>query len=211
MSNHHKFKDDLDFDTALFDNPNTVHAVSTILRFLGENTRRDGLTDTPRRVLKAYWEQTWGLRVPEDEFLTSLARDFEVHYDQMIAVSKIRFTSLCEHHLLPFFGHATVSYIPSIGHNRIIGISKLARLVEYYAARPQVQERMTKQIADALQGLLDPHGVGVHITAQHLCMEVRGVKSTGALTTTNDLRGCIRDDAKARQEFLELARTNQRG
>ena len=182
--------------------------VRGILSYLGEDSQRDGLKDTPKRVVKALHELTWGQRVPEDEFLSSIHTSFELKHDQMIAVRNIKFTSLCEHHVLPFMGVATVAYIPDIEHGKIIGISKLARIVEYYAARLQVQERMTMQIADAVQKLLSPIGIGVWVDAMHSCMSIRGVKAVGSSTVTSDLRGVMKTNAESRAELLALARRN---
>jgi len=184
-------------------------SITNLLKFVGEDVTRNGLIETPKRVVKAYEELTWGLRVSEDEFFDSIAKEFELAYDQMVAVRSIRFTSMCEHHLLPFIGTATVAYIPDAKKNgMVIGISKLARLVEYYAARPQIQERMTTQIAKALETLMSPLGTGVWIDAVHTCMSIRGVKAVGASTVTSDLRGVIRENPETRSEFLSLARSN---
>ena len=200
----------------------SIDVTSLIEGVIGDNADRDGLKDTPARYIKSLHEQTWGLRIPEDEFLESIGTTFEEGYDQMISVSGIWFTSLCEHHLAPFYGYATVAYIPKTKRlevhedgvkqnpGKVIGLSKLARLTRYYAARPQVQERMTKQIADALQKLLDPLGIGVLIEAEHTCMTTRGVRAPGSVTTTTDLRGAFFDDAKAREEFLALVQRSKR-
>lgn len=190
-----------------------------ILLHIGENPDRNGLLDTPKRVIKALEELTWGLRKPEEEFLEEISRKFELAHDQMISVRNIRFSSLCEHHMLPFIGTATVAYIPRTRFNtvtsqpegKVIGISKLARLVEYYAARPQIQERLTAQIADALQTLLKPDGIGVWLDAVHTCMSIRGIKSVDSSTVTSDLRGAMKNNADTRNEFLALARHNTFG
>ena len=183
--------------------------IQKLLNHLGEDIHRDGLVDTPKRVVKAYKELTWGLRISEEEFLSSIDRTFEVKHDQMIAVRNIKFTSLCEHHLLPFIGTATVAYIPDVTiGNKVIGISKLARIVRYYAAMPQIQERMTTQIANSLETLIQPAGVGIWVDAVHTCMSIRGVKAEGSSTVTSDLRGNIREHAATRAEFLALARHN---
>lgn len=181
-----------------------------ILTYIGEDVTRDGLLDTPKRVVKALEELTWGLRISEKDFLKSMARKFEYAHDQMISVRNIRFASLCEHHILPFIGTTTVAYIPrtEFGKGKIIGISKLARIVEFYAARPQVQERLTTQIADAVEQLLDPVGIGVWVDAVHTCMSIRGIKSVDASTVTSDLRGAIKEVPETRAEFLALARTD---
>lgn len=182
--------------------------VTGMLSYIGEEVTRDGLKDTPKRVVKALHELTWGQRIPEEEFLDGIHTSFELKHDQMISVRNIRFTSLCEHHILPFMGVATVAYIPDVSHGRIIGISKLARIVEYYAARLQVQERMTTQIADAVHTLLKPIGIGVWVDAMHSCMSIRGVKAVGSSTVTSDLRGVMKTNAESRAEFLALARRN---
>lgn len=204
---------------------------SLLENVIGEDADREGLKETPVRFIKALREQTWGLRIPEAEFLADVGKTFEEGYDQMISVSGIWFTSLCEHHLAPFYGHATVAYIPKIrwseeaslpGNSaivqrrpvrlpgKVIGLSKLARITRYYAARPQVQERLTKQIADALQALLEPMGVAVLVEAEHTCMTTRGVRAPGSVTTTTDLRGAFFDDARAREEFLALVQRSHR-
>ncbi len=184
--------------------------VGHLLTTLGEDVHRQGLVDTPARFVKSMLEQTWGLRIPEEDFLKSITRSFDVGYDQMVSVGGIWFTSLCEHHLAPFYGHATVAYIPKCddqGRAAVLGLSKLARLVRYYAARPQVQERMTKQIAGGLEKILkDPVGIGVRVVAEHTCMTTRGVRAPGAVTITTDLRGALREDPKARAEFLDISR-----
>ena len=183
--------------------------IYTLLRYLGDNPKRDGLKDTPRRVVKAYEEILWGMKIPETEFLDSISREFDLVYDQMIAVRNIRFTSMCEHHMLPFIGTATVAYIPDAANKgKIIGISKLARIVEYYGARLQVQERMTQQIANALEYLLQPAGIGVWLDAMHTCMCIRGVKAVDSSTVTSELRGAFKTHPETRAEFIALARHN---
>lgn len=209
----------------------SIDVRSLIDGVIGDDSDREGLEKTPARFIKSLHEQTWGLRVPEEEFLASIQTTFEEGYDQMISVSGIWFTSLCEHHLAPFYGYATVAYIPKTKWTekatlpedsaivrrdpvqqpgKVIGLSKLARLTRYYAARPQVQERMTKQIADALVKLLDPLGVGVLVEAEHTCMTTRGVRAPGSVTTTTDLRGAFFNDGKAREEFLALVQRSKR-
>jgi|WetSurSiteA1Bulk_404760.scaffolds.fasta_scaffold03178_3 GTP cyclohydrolase IA len=183
--------------------------VISLLKYLGDDPKRDGLKDTPRRVVKAYEEILWGMRVPETEFLDGMSREFDLVYDQMIAVRNIRFTSMCEHHMLPFIGTATVAYIPDAANKgKIIGISKLARIVEYYGARLQVQERMTQQIANALEYLLQPAGIGVWLDAMHTCMCIRGVKAVDSSTVTSELRGAFKTHPETRAEFIALARHN---
>lgn len=189
----------------------TLHKVEdglrTMMEKMGEDPARDGLKDTPVRILGALYELTWGLRVEEETFFDSITKEFELAHDQMVVVKDIEFTSLCEHHWLPIVGKATVAYIPG-DSDRVLGISKLARLVRYYAARPQVQERMTTQIGDALKRLVSPMGVGVYVAAEHMCMTIRGVHAPGSLTITSDLRGAFRD-SEARHEFLALARNER--
>lgn len=184
--------------------------VRSLLAHIGEDVSRPGIIDTPKRVAKAWYEMTWGSRLPEDEFRASINRTFPSTYDEMVCVDGIPFVSLCEHHVSPFVGIATVAYIPEEG-GQVIGLSKLARIVEYYAARLQIQEQMTKQIADCLEELLKPKGVGVWVRAEHTCMTARGVKAHGSATSTTDLRGAIREDGRARSEFMAIARATLHG
>lgn len=173
-------------------------AVADLLDALGLDRGDDGLADTPARVARMFSE----LLTPAPFRPTTFPND--AGYDELVLVSDIPFTSLCEHHLLPFRGVAHVGYLPG---DRIVGLSKLARLVEAHARRPQVQERMTAQIADWLRDHLAPRGVGVVLEAEHLCMSIRGVRAEGARTVTSTLYGVLRDRPAARQEFLQLART----
>ena len=176
------------------------HAVSDLLRALGADTGADGLHETPRRVAEAYAE----LLTPPAFRATTFPN--EDGYEGLIVAQAIPFHSLCMHHLLPFRGLAHVGYLPG---ERIIGLSKLARVVEWFARDLQIQERLTVQIADWLQAELRPAGVGVVLEAEHMCMSLRGVQQPGARTTTRALRGAIRDDPETRQEFLALtARTS---
>jgi GTP cyclohydrolase I len=174
-------------------------AVRRILQHIGEDPNRDGLLDTPKRVVKAFTEMTVGYAQDPGDILSTT---FDVDCDEMVVVTGIRFTSLCEHHLLPFIGTATVAYIPG----QVVGLSKLARLVECYARRLQVQERMTNQIADSIEEHLNPQGVGVVVRAHHACMGCRGVRQQNAEMVTSALRGFMRDKADARAEFLALTR-----
>lgn len=174
-----------------------TRAVTDLLDALGLDRRDAGLADTPRRVVDMFAE----LLTPEPFRPTTFPND--AGYDELVLVSDIRFTSLCEHHLLPFRGVAHVGYLPG---DRIVGLSKLARLVHAVARRPQVQERMTAQIADWLRDHLDPRGVGVVVEAEHLCMSIRGVQAEGARTVTSTLYGLLRARPAARQEFLQLTR-----
>lgn len=175
-------------------------AVVRLLQHIGEDPTRDGLLDTPKRVVKSLTELTAGYRLDPAEILSTT---FDVAFDEMICVRKIPFSSLCEHHLLPFHGTATVAYIPGPG-GRVVGLSKLARLVDAYARRLQVQERMTSQIAEAIETHLEPLGVGVIITASHTCMSMRGIGKAGEMTTSK-LIGAIRTRPEARAEFMGLA------
>ena len=174
------------------------NAVRTLLLWMGEDPNRDGLIATPERVARAMAELTSGYALDPKEILT---RSFEVKYDEMILLRRISFHSLCEHHLLPFHGTASVGYIPQ---QKVVGISKLARLVEAYAKRLQIQERMTNQIAEAVQTHLNPLGVGVIVKAHHLCMGCRGVKKPQTEMITSAMYGIFRT-TEARAEFLKLA------
>ncbi len=171
-------------------------AVRDLLAALGRDLADPGLRDTPRRVAAAYAE----LLAHEPVSLTTFAND--AGYDELVVVREIPFHSLCMHHLLPFHGVAHVAYLPD---ERIIGLSKLARVVELYARELQLQERLTMQVAQCLQRHLRPKGVGVVIEAEHLCMSLRGVQKAGTRTTTSALLGLLRDDARTRSEFLSLA------
>lgn len=181
----------------LIDVPRATAAVAELLDALGLDRSDEGLAGTPARVARMFAE----LLTPEPFRATTFPND--AGYDELVLVSDIRFTALCEHHLLPFRGVAHVGYLPGA---RIIGLSKLARLVEAHARRPQVQERMTTQIADWLREHVAPRGVGVVIDAEHLCMSIRGVRTEGARTVTSTLYGLVREDPAARQEFLTLTR-----
>ena len=172
-------------------------AVRDLLVALGRDVYDEGLLETPRRVAAAFTE----LLTHEPFELTTFAN--EGGYDELVVVREIPFHSLCMHHLLPFHGVAHVAYLPG---ERIIGLSKLARVVELFARELQLQERLTMQIAECLQEHLQPKGVGVVIEAEHLCMSLRGVQKAGTRTTTSALLGILRDDARTRQEFLSLVR-----
>lgn len=180
------------------DTERATTAVADLLDALGLDTNSEGLVRTPGRVAGMLAE----LLTPEPFRPTTFPND--AGYDELVLVSDIAFTSLCEHHLLPFRGVAHVGYVPG---ERIVGLSKLARLVHAFARRPQVQERMTAQIAEWLRDNLDPRGVGVVLEAEHLCMSIRGVQAAGARTVTSTLYGLLRERPAARQEFLQLART----
>jgi GTP cyclohydrolase I len=174
-------------------------AVREILLAIGEDPHREGLVDTPARVARAYAEMFGGLwQKPQDVLTTT----FDLGHDEMVLVKDIEIFSCCEHHLVPFHGVAHVGYIPSID-GRITGLSKLARLVDLYARRPQVQERLTTQVADALGELLSPRGVIVVMECEHLCMSMRGVRKPGSRTVTSAVRGQLRDPA-TRAEAMSL-------
>ena len=171
-----------------------------ILIAVGEDPDRDGLQQTPARVARAYAELLAGLRADAAQVLTTT---FEANHDELVLVRDIEVMSLCEHHLLPFTGSAHIGYIP--GENgRITGLSKLARLVEVFARRPQVQERLTVQIADLLMERLAPRGVIVVLECEHMCMEMRGIRKAGARTITSAVRGLFKIDAKSRAEAMAL-------
>ena len=182
------------------DQPRIEKAVREILLAIGEDPERDGLTDTPARVARAYAEQFAGLRQRPEDVLTKV---FDADHDEIVLVRDIELYSTCEHHLVPFFGVAHIGYIPN-EKGQITGLSKLARLVDMYARRPQVQERMTSQIANALESVLEPRGVIVVIEAEHLCMSMRGVRKPGARTVTSAVRGVFRDSARTRAEAMSL-------
>jgi GTP cyclohydrolase I len=178
-------------------------AVRTLLLGLGEDPDREGLRDTPKRVVKALKFLTSGYHQSLDELLNGAV--FNETADEMVLVRDIDLFSSCEHHILPILGRAHVAYIPN---GKVIGLSKIARICEMYGRRLQVQERLTAQIADALQGLLQPKGVAVVVEASHMCMVMRGVQKPGSWTSTSAVRGLFADDAKTRQEFMSLIRHN---
>ena len=181
------------------ESPAVEGLIRDLLYAVGEEPEREGLLDTPKRVRKSLAFLTQGYEMePRDVLGTAI---FEEDYDAMVVVKDIEFYSLCEHHMLPFFGKAHIAYVPN---GRIVGLSKLPRLVEVFSRRLQVQERLTKQVADWLQEHLSPKGVGVVLEAEHLCMSLRGVQKLGAKTVTSALRGLVREDARTRQEFLSL-------
>lgn len=175
--------------------------VRRIIALLGENPEREGLRKTPERYEKAVRFLTSGYHQNADHILNSAT--FAVCYDQMVVVKDIEFFSLCEHHLLPFFGRAHVAYIPQ---KRVIGLSKVARLVNMFARRLQIQERMTSQIAGAIQDKIGPQGVGVIVEARHLCMQMRGVEKQHGQAVTSAMLGAFRDNKQTRDEFLALVR-----
>jgi len=178
-----------------------MQAVRTLLLGLGEDPDREGLRDTPKRVVKALKFLTSGYQQSLDELLNGAV--FHEEANEMVLIRDIDIFSSCEHHILPIIGRAHVAYIPN---GKVIGLSKIARICEMYARRLQVQERLTAQIADALQGLLQPQGVAVVIEATHMCMVMRGVQKPGSWTSTSAVRGIFADSAKTRQEFMSLIR-----
>jgi GTP cyclohydrolase IA len=177
-----------------------LQMVRDLLAYIGEDPDREGLLETPARFLKAWAEYTRGYREKPEEILKSF-EDGAERVDEMVIVRDIPVYSLCEHHLAPFFGKAHVGYVPD---KRILGLSKISRLVEIFGRRLQVQERLTNQIADALDENLQPLGVAVVIECRHMCMESRGVRHTGTSTVTSALRGSIKANADTRREFLSL-------
>ena len=189
-----------DDDLPPIDTERIERAVREILEAIGEDPDRDGLVRTPLRIAKMYEEIFAGLREDPSHHLTVT---FEADHDEMVMVRDIPLHSMCEHHLVPFAGRAHVAYIPG-SDGRITGLSKIARLVDGFAKRPQVQERLTTQIADALVEVLSPSGVLVLIEAEHFCMSMRGVKKPGSLTITNAVRGLFKSNAATRAEAMSL-------
>jgi len=184
----------------VFDQQRAEDAVRELLYAIGEDPDRGGLRETPARVARAYREMFAGLYTDPDSVLNTM---FDEEHDEMVIVKEIPLYSTCEHHLVAFHGVAHVGYIP--GHDgRVTGLSKIARLVDLYAKRPQIQERLTAQIADALMRKLDPRGAMVIVEAEHLCMSMRGVRKPGAVTTTSAVRGQFKSDNALRAEALEL-------
>ena len=173
--------------------------ISKLLEEIGEDPRREGLEKTPRRMARALREITCGYSIDIDKIFNGAF--FKVNYKEMVMVRDISFYSMCEHHMLPFFGKVHLAYIPN---GRIIGLSKIPRLVEAFSRRLQVQERLTTQIADTLQNKLKPKGVGIVIEAQHLCMTMRGVKNATSCAVTSSMLGVFQTDNRVREEFLKL-------
>ncbi len=184
--------------TFVIDRARIARAVTDILLAVGEDPQREGLLRTPERVARAYEELLAGYGADPQQILNGAV--FEVDYDEMVLVRDIEFYSLCEHHLLPFIGRVHVAYLPQ---GKVIGLSKIPRLVEMFARRLQVQERMTRQIADTLQELLNPRGVAVVVEGVHLCAVMRGVKKHNARMVTSAMLGAFRTDLATRQEFLD--------
>ena len=181
-------------------------AVRTLIQWAGDDPDREGLKDTPRRVAKSYRELFSGYETDPREYL---ARTFEEvgGYDELVILKDIRVVSFCEHHMLPFLGKAHVGYLP---RNRVVGISKLARVVHGFARRLQIQEKLTAEIAEAIHDILEPKGVGVVLVSEHSCMTMRGVNTPGSRLTTSHLLGEVRDDPRTRQEFFDLVRSSDR-
>lgn len=188
-----------DFQPADFDEKRAENAVRELLIAIGEDPDREGLLETPARVTRAYMEMFAGLHQRPEDVLTTT---FDLGHDEMVLVKDIEVFSTCEHHLVPFHGVAHVGYIPS-ADGKITGLSKLARLVDVYARRPQVQERLTTQIAEALMRILEPRGVIVVVECEHMCMSMRGIRKPGAKTLTSAVRGQLRD-AATRSEAMSL-------
>ena len=182
------------------DQDRVAAAVREILLAVGEDPDREGLKATPARVARAYTEIFAGLHTDPDDVLQTT---FDENHDELVLVKDIPLYSVCEHHLVPWHGTAAVGYIPG-EDGRITGLSKLARVVELYARRPQVQERLTSQVADAVMRKLSPHGVIVVVQAEHLCMAMRGVRKPGAMTVTSAVRGIFKEDPRSRAEALSL-------
>jgi GTP cyclohydrolase I len=179
-------------------------AVRTLIQWAGDDPDREGLLETPKRVAKSYRELFAGYESDPREYLE---RTFDEvgGYDELVVLKDIRVVSFCEHHMLPFLGKAHVGYLPA---NRVVGISKLARVVQGFSRRLQIQEKLTAQIAGAIQDILQPKGVGVVLVSEHSCMTMRGVNTPGSRLTTSHLLGEVRDDPRTRQEFFELVRSD---
>src|SRR5438874_3825916 len=179
-------------------------AVRTLIRWAGDDPEREGLLETPKRVVNAYRELFAGYAADPRDYLK---RTFEEvgGYDELVVLKDIRVVSFCEHHMLPVIGRAHVGYLPT---NRVVGISKLARVVQGFARRLQIQEKLTAEIAEAIQDILRPKGVGVVVVSEHSCMTMRGVNTPGSRLTTSHLLGEVRDDPRTRQEFFDLVRND---
>jgi len=190
----------------VFDEAKIRKAVTSIIEAIGEDPEREGLVDTPRRVAEMYAELFVGLDKDPKEELTV---GYELGYREMVIVRDIPFYSMCEHHLLPFYGTVDIGYIPDTS-GRVVGISKLARVVEVVARRPQIQERLTAHIADAINDGLQPAGVAVVVNAEHLCMIMRGIEKPGSNVITSAIRGTFRRKAASRAEFFSLIQSRSR-
>ena len=184
-----------------FEPDDLTSVVGRLLEELGEDTAREGLVDTPRRVADSLRFLTEGYDLDPAEIVGDAV--FNEDYDDLVVVRDVNFFSLCEHHLLPFFGRAHIAYLPK---GRVVGLSKVPRIVDAFAHRLQLQERLTRQVAQALNDVLEPDGVAVVVEARHLCMEMRGVEKQGSETLTSCMLGTFRDDPRTRAEFLELLR-----
>ena len=177
----------------------------SLLKEIGEDTDREGLVKTPHRVAKAWSELSKGYSQNIEELINNAI--FKENYDQMVVVKDVEFYSMCEHHLLPFFGHAHIAYIPD---GKIIGLSKIPRMVDMFARRLQVQERMTQEIAATLNDSLSPKGVAIIIEAQHMCMQMRGVQKRKSYMSTSSMLGIFRSDNKTRKEFLDIIQLDKK-
>lgn len=195
-----------EFTPSSSDEIKLTELVSQILVELGEDTKRDGLRRTPQRVARTFRELTKGYEMDAAKILNGAL--FEVSYDEMVIVKDIEMFSLCEHHLLPFFGKVHVAYLP---RKKVIGLSKIARLVDMYARRLQIQERLTNQIAATIQESVDPVGVGVVVEARHLCMVMRGIEKQHSSAVTSAMIGAFRDNLQTREEFLSLVLRTSHG
>ena len=180
-------------------NKNIEELTKKLLKEIGENPEREGLLKTPHRVAKSWGFLTSGYKKDLDALVNKAI--FHEDYDEMVLIKDIEYYSMCEHHLLPFFGRAHVAYIPD---GKILGLSKIPRIVDLFSRRLQVQERMTQEIADTLNDVLDPKGVAVVVEGQHMCMQMRGVQNKNSYATTSHMLGIFREDAKTRKEFLHL-------
>jgi len=183
---------------------NMEEAVKTILNSIGEDPERQGLLRTPERVAKMYREVTVGYKMDPKKLLNGAI--FDVEYDEMVVVANIEFYSLCEHHMLPFYGVAHVGYLP---RGKVVGLSKIPRIVDMFARRLQVQEQMTREVAETINETLRPSGVGVIIEGRHMCMMMRGVQKDQAKMITSTLLGDFKEDEKTRDEFLKLIRSQR--
>ena len=184
---------------------NIESLTKSLLKELGEDPKREGLIKTPLRVAKAWEYLSQGYNQKVEKLINNAI--FSENYDQMVVVKDIEFYSMCEHHLLPFFGHAHIAYIPN---GKIIGLSKIPRLVDMFARRLQVQERMTQEIANSLNDALNPSGVAIIIEAQHMCMQMRGVEKKKSYMSTSSMVGIFRSDNKTRKEFLDLIKLDKK-
>ena len=188
------------------DNKNNIkNLTKQLLKEIGENTNREGLLNTPDLVSRLWEYLSKGYRQDVKELINGAI--FNEKYDQMVAVKDIEFYSMCEHHLLPFFGHAHIAYIPN---GKIIGLSKIPRILDMFARRLQVQERMTQEVAGMLNDVLEPRGVAVIIEAQHMCMQMRGVEKRQSYMSTSAMLGIFRDDDKTRKEFLDIVKLRKK-